>query len=61
MLSTNGIFSTAKYSCSPGYNLHGETDVECSANGNWNSSAPVCSKAIYDILRLSEVMYFIPT
>ena len=52
MLSTNGIFSTAKYFCSPGYNLHGETDVECSANGNWNNSAPVCSKANYDVFKI---------
>ena len=34
--------STVQYYCNEGYQLSGDSSIECTANGNWNNTLPNC-------------------
>ena len=35
--------STVQYYCNVGYQLSGDSSIECTANGNWNNTLPNCA------------------
>ena len=40
--------SLAEYSCTPGYDLTGDRERVCQANGQWSGVAPTCvSKCLH--------------
>ena len=42
VMATNGTNTKAYYTCFTGYHTVGSSDIECTAEGLWNISAPVC-------------------
>ncbi|XP_053399292.1 CUB and sushi domain-containing protein 3-like [Mercenaria mercenaria] len=39
---TDGVQSTAEFTCNTGYSIKGETTVQCDSNGMWITSFPEC-------------------
>ncbi|PIK42532.1 putative sushi, von Willebrand factor type A [Apostichopus japonicus] len=40
----DGVFykDAIKFTCNPGYHLHGAADINCTISGEWSSAAPTC-------------------
>ena len=38
--------STVTFTCNQGYNLQGDSRRTCMADGQWNGSAPTCSRKL---------------
>ena len=45
------LFSIARYTCDHGYELNGEKERQCMANGHWSAEHPTCEcKLVYTLL-----------
>ena len=45
------LFSIARYTCDHGYELNGEKERQCMANGQWSAESPTCKcKLVYTLL-----------
>ena len=49
-VTTDGTTSIARFACLEGYQLIGSGIVECTNDGTWNLSSPVCSKSTRNII-----------
>ncbi|XP_077973714.1 sushi, von Willebrand factor type A, EGF and pentraxin domain-containing protein 1-like isoform X2 [Styela clava] len=53
--ATGHVFKhTANYSCSPGYDLVGESSIECLSNASWSSMPPSCQPVDCGVLGIVE-------
>ena len=44
--SSTTFGTTVTYSCQSGYMRVGDRTITCLANGNWNASAPMCTREL---------------
>lgn len=45
------LFAIARYTCNHGYELNGENERQCMANGQWSAEHPTCEcKLVYTLL-----------
>ena len=62
-VSLDGIIfgSIATYTCDTGFNLIGDMERICQANGNWSESEPVCQSQFYTYIIYSEIPFKLHT
>ena len=57
-VSTNGTVTTAIFSCSNGYSIHGNIELFCDITSYWSSASPTCGMYTYKLISGKTVLSF---